>query len=375
MRLRAVIAIFILNLSLVTQVFAETLTKTLKEGLNYSTITTATNQIVHILEIDPHKFELTLKHAKDRAQAIETVANLARDNNAIAAINGGYFHLGDGRDGLPAGNLKIDKQWYGIASSIRAAVGWSNDGSIKVIDRIQTKTSLKFNGYKFPVHNVNHPNLSKRAVLYTEAFGQYTGSSRGSTDIVIQNNKVLTINTEGKTKIPENGYVYSLGQQLKNVHSPKINDSVEMNIEILPQLKKDQYALWQKVENILGGIPLLIENGQVLLESAREKSLTKFFTKRYARTALGILPNGHWVFIVVESSRYTKSPGMTLLELARFMKSQGVVQAINLDGGSSSTMVVNDKVVNHPEGEFEDMAIPMTRRVGDGILVIERGAP
>ena len=65
------------------------------------------------------------------------------------------------------------------------------------------------------------------------------------------------------------------------------------------------------------------------------------------RTAIGVLKDGTIIF-VVSDGRSNDSEGLTLLELAEFMKSIGCVTAYNLDGGGSSTMYFNGKVINNP---------------------------
>lgn len=65
------------------------------------------------------------------------------------------------------------------------------------------------------------------------------------------------------------------------------------------------------------------------------------------RTAIGYMGDNHYVLIVADG-RTTESKGLTLLQLAEFMKGLGVQQAYNLDGGGSSTMYYEGKVINKP---------------------------
>lgn len=65
------------------------------------------------------------------------------------------------------------------------------------------------------------------------------------------------------------------------------------------------------------------------------------------RTAIGIIDNLHYVF-VVSDGRTEESEGLSLLELAEFMDGLGVKTAYNLDGGGSSTMYFNGEVINTP---------------------------
>ena len=69
--------------------------------------------------------------------------------------------------------------------------------------------------------------------------------------------------------------------------------------------------------------------------------------KNNPRTAIGKLAENHYVF-VVSDGRTNKSTGLTLYELANFMKELGCTEAYNLDGGGSSTMYFNGNVINNP---------------------------
>jgi len=81
-----------------------------------------------------------------------------------------------------------------------------------------------------------------------------------------------------------------------------------------------------------------------------------------------MLDNGLWILVVVDG-RSSKSRGMTLLLLALYLKQRGCVTALNLDGGGSSTMVVNDALVNIPSGR--DYALVFQERsISDAVLVV-----
>ena len=68
------------------------------------------------------------------------------------------------------------------------------------------------------------------------------------------------------------------------------------------------------------------------------------------RTGVGVLGANHLVFIVVDGRSTNYSRGVTMTEFAQMFKDLGCVSAYNLDGGGSSAMVFNNKLVNHPQG-------------------------
>ena len=90
--------------------------------------------------------------------------------------------------------------------------------------------------------------------------------------------------------------------------------------------------------------PALIENGETAVSVSEEVSKAKTSNPR---TAIGIIDANHYVF-VVSDGRTDESEGLSLYQLAEFMKSLGVKCAYNLDGGGSSTMYFMGQVINQP---------------------------
>ena len=119
---------------------------------------------------------------------------------------------------------------------------------------------------------------------------------------------------------------------------------------------------------------MLIERGKIIKNFSVEKLKGIFVKERYARTAVGLLKNGHWLLVVVEQSAITNSPGMSIPELAAFMKNRGCEYALNLDGGNSSTFYMHQKVINHPDGEEieDEYQSPGYRPIADAILVLPK---
>lgn len=102
--------------------------------------------------------------------------------------------------------------------------------------------------------------------------------------------------------------------------------------------------LEQGAQELLSFGPALIENGTIAV--TEEDEVGKAMASN-PRTAIGILDDLHYVF-VVSDGRTEESEGLSLLELAEFMDGLGVKTAYNLDGGGSSTMYFNGEVINTP---------------------------
>ncbi|MBP2623876.1 phosphodiester glycosidase family protein [Streptococcus oricebi] len=111
----------------------------------------------------------------------------------------------------------------------------------------------------------------------------------------------------------------------------------------------------QGVVNLLAFGPSLVENGKI---SVSENSEVGQSMASNPRTAIGIIDENHYI-IVVSDGRTSESKGLSLYQLAEVMQSYGVKTAYNLDGGGSSTLYFNGKVINKPttNGNISERAV------------------
>jgi exopolysaccharide biosynthesis protein len=140
---------------------------------------------------------------------------------------------------------------------------------------------------------------------------------------------------------------------------------------------------WQQVQYVVGGIPLLIKNGKPLTDFHRELSHQSFINDRHARTAVCIKKDNQWLWMVAShtkpADRKFVQPiieGFTIAELVQFLSEQGCVNAINLDGGGSSTMVIKNKTINKNAGDRDELVHRYEERpVSDALLIIPASNP
>jgi len=125
---------------------------------------------------------------------------------------------------------------------------------------------------------------------------------------------------------------------------------------------------WKDLPYIVGGTPVLIRNGEVIEDFSSEQTLESFLLRKHPRTAVGIKDDGDWVFAVVDSGFTGLFGGMTIKELAYLMLDLGCTEALNLDGGGSSTMVIEGSVVNEPHGKILEDG-KYVEAVSDAILI------
>lgn len=110
------------------------------------------------------------------------------------------------------------------------------------------------------------------------------------------------------------------------------------------------YSVYE-MSNVIQGGPMLLQNG--IPANSEEGFPAAFVSARHPRTAVGINTSGQWVFLIVDGRNGMHSSGATISELTEILRSQRVINAMNLDGGGSTEMVVNGKIYNLPSDGWE----------------------
>lgn len=290
---------------------------------------------INVVEINTDlnpNLKLTPAIASDHMGRKASISSIARKTNAIVAINGTYFKPSTG---VPLGTLMINKEMYTGPIYDRVAMGFFDNGYDMA--RIQLNASLKTWNQTIKVDNINQPRtLSTHVLVYTPQWGKVAPiSPKYGEQLAVQDNKLIKVSTSA-LEIPERGFVVvGPAQQLEKIAN---QDGIKLDIETVPQ--------WDNVNHIVSGGPYLVKKSKVFVDTA-EQNLGAI-GGRNPRTAIGYTADNHFIIVTVDG-REKASIGLTLTELATFMKSIGCYNAMNLDGGGSTVMYVKGRVVNHPQ--------------------------
>ena len=167
-----------------------------------------------------------------------------------------------------------------------------------------------------------------------------------TSDMAEKNNAVLAINGD-YYGARQSGYVIRNGVVYRNQGSngEDMVISKDGTLSFISESDTTTDSLLQKQAwQVLSFGPVLVENGQVAVSENDEVGMAMASNPR---TAIGTVAKNHYLF-VVSDGRTSESAGLSLYELANFMKSLGATNVYNLDGGGSSTMVFRGEVVNNP---------------------------
>ena len=269
--------------------------------------------------------------ASDKLAAKSKISNIAQRDNAIVAINGGYFKP---QTGVPLGTLMINKKVYTGPVYDRVAMGIFDNGFDMA--RVQLKAEVKTNIGGIKIDNVNQPRmLSVHTIVYTPDWGEYSPPSpKYGKQLVISNGKLIRASYD-RNQIPKDGYVI-VGSQ-KNLDKIVNAKKFKLDIKLNPE--------WRDVNHIISGGPYLVKNGDIYVDMTAQKLGS--VGGRNPRTAIGYTKDNHLIMLTADG-REGASIGLTLMELANLMKELGCVNAMNLDGGGSTVMYINGQVVNKP---------------------------
>jgi len=337
-------------------------TREIARGLSLRSVQTQTPQgplRYWLVKAAPDKFDLGLQIPDETdAQKKRSVRALAAQSGALVAVNGGFFAYG----GAAVGAVKSNGMWQRTPWMRRTAIGWSTaqDARIGPVQGGCTLTirskdgqaqlaGATFNGFTFEAKE-NSANTNGFAVLTPMfartymlkpgeiAFGQYVDYDG------LDAPPPALIQSTGSVDLQTYMFVViARGEAAKRIDLQKL-PRFSFGVGTTP------YD-WNFYENILGAGPRLVKDGLALTTAApgAEENFLPDVLVRGPRTCVGWDKDRNWLFFVADG-RSPTSVGLTLPETAQLFQRLGAVEAMNLDGGSSTQLVVNGELTNTPSG-------------------------
>jgi Phosphodiester glycosidase len=342
----------------------------------------------NVLELDAGKVRGVLSN--NRVAGRERVSRMARRVSAVAAVNGGYFTP----SGDPVGVLAIDGRLFSEPVGGRSALvlpaptGTSEPTGPPRVAPVRFRGRVRVNGRTRELDGVERtrglipacggrggdvptarPNAvltcgdPSELVLLSRAYGRRP-PREGGVEAVLRDGLVERVRAPGSGPVPRGASLLTgtgdAARFLRDVALPRSRVEVSLDLSV------------GSTGLVVGGGPRLLRAGRVAV-SARAEGFAPpqapsffgtFVAGRQPRTLAGVRADGTLLLVTVDGRRPGWSAGMTLREAARLMRSLGARDALNLDGGGSTTMVVRGEVVNRPSDRTGE------RPVSDGLYVM-----
>ncbi len=286
---------------------------------------------------------------------LNSLHQLAKAWQADLAINGGYFNR---IRKLPLGAIKRQGHWLSGPILGRGAMGWGS-GERPVFGRLSMKETVKGPRGSFPLNYLNSGYAQTGVARYTHHWSShYRPLTEGETGVLVQGNRVVRHFASFQLR---DGVALRPGSWLlvarHGARLPlRLGDSVVLSQHLTPDVLGQQ-------PHILGAGPLLLLGGQPVLNPGLEHFSAQFQRGKAPRSVVAWGQDQLWLFTM----QGLGNSGPSLRETVQLAQQLGMEDALNLDGGSSTTLVFQGVTAVHGRG--------VASRVHNGLGVVVRRSP
>jgi hypothetical protein len=192
----------------------------------------------------------------------------------------------------------------------------------------------------FNVHSI--AGKGKDTLTYYHSLGSALGIDKN------RNASVAWLYTDSSKK-----YAFASNTVVKN-----FKDSLP-NLSYKKMTSSNNLYKW-KMQTAVGGGPVLLKNGSIQITNKEEIKFSSKtgLTDKHPRTAMGYTNYGQLIMLVIQGRFPTKAEGATLVQEAQIFKDLGCVEALNLDGGGSSCLLINGKQTITPSDKEGQRPVP-----------------
>ena len=285
---------------------------------------------LNAVRLDPRRAPLQLRTLSRPGgmEGLSSLSQLAGGRDALVAINGGYFNR---VRRLPLGALKDQGRWLSGPILNRGVMAWEAN-SLPRFGRLQLEEWLEDGaGGRWPLQTLNSGYVQRGLSRYTSDWGPtYRALSDGESALVLRDGALQRRYDS-----------ISLGQGVPLVPTELL--VVARGGFPLPVATSSKLTLTSRpsnplgdASNVVGGGPLLLLDGRIVLAGGNESFGPAFLSQEAPRTVVGSDGKHLWL-LTLEG---TDDAGPTLMETALALQQLGLRDALNLDGGSSTGLVL-----------------------------------
>ncbi|GGK84074.1 hypothetical protein Sme01_18220 [Sphaerisporangium melleum] len=321
---------------------------------------------MRVLTVDPRAFGGSY-HAGIGVSVAkrETTSSMAKKAGAVAAVNGGFFNIHTDKKlrGEPVGVSVVNGRLLSEAVLGRSALILKGRGA-RITEVATAVSATSADGEKVVINGVNRVAATDELLLYTEEFGEKTPADEGAEAVLDAKGQVLEVRPAGGKVAAGTRVLHGTGIMADWIWSHAWESwNLKITTKVTDLRSGKTIPLTPETSIIGGGVGLVRDGREHVTAKADGHANINMILRRHPRTLAGVTKSGGLILAVVDGRKPGVTVGASMVEAAHLMLWLGAQQAINLDGGGSSAMVVNGKVVNHPSDGTE-------RGVGDALLIL-----
>ncbi|MEW9534564.1 phosphodiester glycosidase family protein [Microbispora sp. NPDC049125] len=321
---------------------------------------------VRVIVVDPRTFRGSFRSSIGTSVSKrEKVSAMAASAKALVGVNGGFFdiHTLPAFRGDPTGISVVGGKL--LSEAVAGRVGLVLKGrTARVTELSSTVVAKAGDGAAVQVTGLNRVPKPDELVLYTEEIGRETPKDDGVEAVLDAAGKVTAVRDPGARVAKGTRVLHGVGAAADWLweHAPK-DATVKVTTRVT-DLRTHKAIPLTSETSIIGGAIGLVRGGRTSITASRDgMANVNMILRRHPRTLAGVTKNGKLIIAVVDGRAPGSTVGASFFEAAELMRWLGARDAVNLDGGGSSAMVIGKKVVNHPSDGVE-------RGVGDALLVV-----
>lgn len=346
-------------------------------GLDYAHVRDLRQPLsIHIARLEHGRKDLQILTSLGRGR-VHGLAPLSRQiadfpralGTPVAAVNGDFFEIRPGPyQGDPEGLQIIHGE---VVSAPNDKTFWIDPDGEPHIGIVYSRFEVIWPDQNRSGFGLNQTPRPHSVTLFTPAFGDSTHATN-LTELVLEPTpqnpwpplrltatyrvRVRETRPDGNTTLASNHWVLTLTDSATtNLAGLKPGDIFTLTTATSGNIPNPTSAI--------GGGPVLLRDGVAQPWPAR-KSLTDYLQPRHPRTAVGYNERSIY-FVAVDGRQRELSAGVSFVELTSLLKQIGCTEAMNLDGGGSTTFWLNGKVMNSPSDKRE-------RSIANALVIVQK---
>ena len=343
---------------------------------------------LNVLEIDLRRSDISIRGVKGndvfaaREKLTSMVERYKGPGQVVAAVNTDFFDLKTGEsennvviEGMMSKGVTLSDSPHDKFDARHSQLGidWKNRA---FVERFALDAKLVHAGRSARLDGINYrPPYPSSIVLFLRNAGDSSPPDRTHQNYVYLPVKLVrrkmnemsfraagAIQEGGSASTSTGGVLVANGRRRDELPAIAKRGCI---ISIVADLAPDHGDL----RTVVGGWPVIVNDGKSVAEySDIVEGTFPRFDGRNPRTAAGVSQDGSTLYLVTVDGRRPTDAGMTLTELAKVMMQLGAHEAMNFDGGGSTTMVIEGKIVNRPSDQAGE------RPVGSALLIVSGSA-